>query len=331
MNNLFFLLFIIKQINSLLFLLLQHKFDNIKVKQERDHDMTITFRFYENSSDLELQYSFWNQMTKNLPFAWKPTLSPKLYESQAEFNKKSRVFAFENERLIGYMSFSGKGDFVSLGYPWVLPEFEGSVQDELFEKVLDFAKSDEYGGKVFAQRFRSQWDKQIDYFLSKGFQITNRSQIIGAKYPILLKSIQPIPDFSFEIKDNFLFEEWKNIKTKQQPLTNEQLSMLSEYYGSIEFDYALECKIADEPIAYFGVTIRADTDYSEILAVALDQKAIPYFYDLLTLVHNENIKRKVQTVTMSKSHLPKGVILEKLGFAALTEDVMMYMRKEQQA
>lgn len=293
--------------------------------------MTITFRFYENSSDLDLQYSFWNNMTKNLPYAWKPTLSPKLYESQIEFNEKSRVFAFENENLIGYMSFSGKGDFVSLGYPWVLPEYEGStVQDELFEKVFDFAKSDEYGGKVFAQRFRSQWNKQIDYFLSKGFQITSQSQIIGAQYPILLKNIQPIQDFSFEIKDNFHFDEWKNIKTKQQALTNEQLSMLSEYYGSIEFDYALECKIADEPIAYFGMTIRPDTNYSEILAVALDQKAIPYFYDLLTLVHNENIKRKVKTVTMSKSHLPKGIILEKLGFTALTEDVMMYLRKEQQ-
>ncbi|MEH6937888.1 hypothetical protein V7056_08500 [Bacillus sp. JJ664] len=292
--------------------------------------MTITFRFYENSSDLDLQYSFWKSMTKNLPYAWKPTLSPKLYESQIEFNEKSRVFAFENEKLIGYMSFSGKGDFVSLGYPWVLPEYEDSVQDELYEKVFEFAASDEYGGKVFAQRFRSQWNKQIDYFLSKGFQITSQSQIIGARYPILLKNIQPIPDFSFEIKDNFQFDEWKDIKMKQQALTNEQLSMLNEYYSSIEFDYALECKIADEPIAYFGMTIRADTNYSEILAVALDQKAIPFFYDLMTLVHNENISRKVKTVTMSKSHLPKGIILEKLGFAALTEDIMMYMRKEPQ-
>lgn len=292
--------------------------------------MTITFRFYENSSDLDLQYSFWEKMTKDLPYAWKPTLSSKLYESQSEFNKKSRVFAFEDESLIGYMSFSGKADLVSLGYPWVLPEYEGSVQNELFKKVFDFATSDDYGGKVFAQRFRGQWNKQLDYFLAKGFQVTSKSQIIGAQYPILLKNVQSIPDFSFEITDKFLFAKWKNIQTKQQAITNEQLSMLSEYYASIDFDYALECKIADEPIAYFGMTIRADTNYSEILAVALDQKAIPYFYDILTLVHNENIKRKVKTVTISKSHLPKGIILEKLGFASLTEDVMLYLKIEQQ-
>lgn len=290
--------------------------------------MTITFRFYEDASDLDLQYSFWNEVTKNLPYAWKPTLSPKLFETQTEFNEKSRVFAFENEKLIGYMSFSGKGEFVSLGYPWVLPEYEGSVQDELFEKVYEFATSEEYGGKVLAQRFRSQWSRQIDYFLSKGFEITNRTQIIGAQYPILLKNIAPIPDFSYEIKDAFQFDIWKKLKMKQQSLSDEQVSMLNEYYRSIEFDYALECKIGDEIIAYFGITIRPDTDYSEILAVAFDQKVIPYFYDVLTLVHNENINRKVKTITMSKSHLPKGIILEKLGFAALTEDVMMYKRSE---
>jgi hypothetical protein len=289
--------------------------------------MTINFRFYENPSDLDLQYEFWKNMTKSLPYAWKATLSPKLFETQPEFNVKSRCFAFDGEKLVGYMSFSGKGEFVSLGFPWVLPEYEGSIQDELFEKVFQFAISEEYGGKVLAQRFRGQWTKQIDYFLSKGFEITNRSQIVGAHYPMLIKSIQNIPGFSYQINDYFQFDVWKDLKMKQQALSKEQISMLNEYYRSIEFDYSVECKIDDQLIAYFGVTIRPDTGYSEILAVALDEKAVPYFYDLMTLIHNENIDRNVKTLTISKSHLPKGILLEKLGLTQLTEDVMMYLRQ----
>ncbi|WP_088042226.1 hypothetical protein [Bacillus sp. EAC] len=289
--------------------------------------MTITYRFYESHTDLELQYDFWNKITKSLPYAWKPTLSPKLFESQSEFNPKSRYFAFDGETLIGYMSFSGKGEFVSLGYPWVLPEYEGEVQEELFTKVFNFAISEEYGGKVLAQRFRGQWDKQIKYFESKGFSITSQSQIIGAHYPMLIKNMQAIPDFSYQINDQFSFDLWKELKTKQQALSNEQINMMNEYYQSIEFDYAVECKIGEQLIAYFGVTIRPDTAYSEILAVAFDEKAIPYFYDLMSLIHNENNNRKVKIVTISKSHLPKGIILEKLGLTPLTEDVMMYNRQ----
>lgn len=290
--------------------------------------MTIIYRFYENDSDLELQYDFWTKITKELPYAWKPTSSPKIFQSQSEFNAKSRCFAFDDDQLVGYMSFSGNGNFVSLGYPWTLPEYEGAVQDELFSKVFGFAISKEYGGKVIAQRFRGQWNKQINYFLSKGFEITGRSQIIGAQYPILIKNIQNIPDFTFQIKDEFKFDIWKNLKLKQQTYSKEQITMMNEYYRSIEFDYSVECKIGEEIIAYFGVTIRPDTAYSEILAVALHEKAVPYFYDLMTLIHHENANRKVNTVTISKSYLPKGILLEKLGFTPLTEDVMMYIRME---
>ncbi|WP_088067203.1 hypothetical protein [Gottfriedia luciferensis] len=288
--------------------------------------MTVNYRFYESPSDLDLQYDFWNKMTKSLPYAWKPTLSPKLFEQQSEFNPKSRCFAFDGDQLVGYMSFSGKGEFVSLGYPWVLPEYEGKVQDELFEKVFQFAISEEYGGKLLAQRFRAQWENQINYFLSKGFAITSRSQIVGAHYPLLIKNIQSIPGFTFEIKDQFQFNVWKELKMKQQILTNEQIKMMNEYYSSIDFDYAVECKLENQPIAYFGITIRPDTGYSEILAVAYSDAAIPYFYDIMSIIHNENVNRKVQSVTITKSQIPKGILQEKLGFTPLTEDVMMHKR-----
>lgn len=288
--------------------------------------MAIKIRYYEKPEDLSLQYDFWTKMTENLPYAWKPTLSPKLFESQKEFNPKSRCFAFLDDQLVGYMSFSGKGDFVSLGYPWVLPEYEGSLQDELFSKVYEFASSDEYGGKVFAQRFRGQWEKQIKYFESKGFEVTNRPQIIGSHYPMLLKPLEETLEFNYEFKDEFDFDLWKAVKSSQQRLTNDQIATLKEYYSSIEFDYALECKLDNQLIAYVGVTIRPDTAYSEILAPAFSKEATPYFYDIMTLLHNENIDRGVKTVTMGRSNLPKTILLEKVGFTNLTEDVMLFKR-----
>lgn len=53
------------------------------------------------------------------------------------------MLAFEGERLVGYSSFTGLGDFVSLGYPWVLPGYEGGLRERLYEKVYIFAASPE--------------------------------------------------------------------------------------------------------------------------------------------------------------------------------------------
>jgi hypothetical protein len=38
--------------------------------------MTITYCFYKSPRDLQRQIDFWIAATNQLPFAWKPTLSP---------------------------------------------------------------------------------------------------------------------------------------------------------------------------------------------------------------------------------------------------------------
>lgn len=129
--------------------------------------MEITLRDYQGPEDLRLQYDFWEKVTAGLPWAWKPTTSPSIFHEQREFDPRTRCFAFEGDRLVGYMGFTGSGDFVSLGYPWVLESYEGELQERLFERVYGFAASPSYGGKTFAQRFRLQWDKQIDFFEEK--------------------------------------------------------------------------------------------------------------------------------------------------------------------
>jgi hypothetical protein len=106
---------------------------------------------------LHLQNAFWVQVTRDLPWCWKPTTSPTLFARGTQFDPRSRCFAFDDDRLVGYMSFTGHGDFVSLGYPWVLPGYEGELQEKLYDAVYCFAAGPEHGGRTFAQRLRQQW------------------------------------------------------------------------------------------------------------------------------------------------------------------------------
>jgi hypothetical protein len=283
--------------------------------------MSITFRHYVKPEDINLQYEFWQIVTKHLPYAWKPTLSPKLYQHQQEFHPKSRYFAYDDDKLVGYMSFTGQGDFVSLGYPWVLPEYEGSLQDQLYEQVYNFAASEAYGGKMFAQRFRSQWTKQIDYFLAKGFAITNRSPIVGVELNNINIQNQGV-DFDYTIKDEFQFDNWVKIQHKNEAITSEQATMMGQYYSSVAFDFSLQAFRDDEQIGYFGVTIRADTGYAEILAVSIQKENVDTFTDMLHLILMECMKRGAKTVSVSKGSVPEEIITNS-PLHILTEDVMV--------
>jgi hypothetical protein len=167
--------------------------------------MTITYRFYEGEEDLQNQIEFWIMCTKLLPYAWKPTMSPNQFVVQEHFHPKSRCFAYEGDQLVGYMSFTGSEEFVSLGYPWVLPGYEGNIQEELYQRVYGFAISDEFGAKMFAQRFRSEWTAQIDYFESKGFEITRRS-------PLLIKELNSFSEgYESKAEEGFQFKKWETL------------------------------------------------------------------------------------------------------------------------
>ena len=274
--------------------------------------MKITYRFYESEKDLQRQIDFWIKRTKLLPYAWKPTISPNIFIEQENFHPKSRCFAFDGNQMVGYMSFTGSKEFVSLGYPWVLPGYEGIIQDELFKRVYGFAESDEFGAKLFAQRFRSDWKEQIDFFLSKGFEVTRRS-------PILIKELSDSNHTNAsKVENDFQFDKWANVTKQNEVVTEEQLSMMKEYYGSVQFDFS----ISFENEGYFGVTIRKDTAYAEILAVAL-KKDTTKFLDMVNHVLKECENRGVKVVGIAESHLLQKESLRDLGFLVLTEDVML--------
>ena len=252
--------------------------------------MTITYRFYEGPQDLQRQITFWNACTKLLPFAWKPTLSPNQFIKQPQFHPQSRCFAYEGERCVGYMSFTGNQEFVSLGYPWVLPGYEGEVQEELYRRVYGFANSEAFGGKMFAQRFRSDWTQQIEYFLSKGFEITRRTPILVSNFD----KVNAVNDLIVE--NGFTFEKWKRLVEKYNHATEEQLDMMKEYYGSVDFDFS----VAFEEEGYFGVTLRQDSGYVEIVAVAINPST-KKFSKMIETIMKECKSRGAKLISIAAS------------------------------
>lgn len=281
--------------------------------------MTITYRFYKGHEDLQRQIDFWITATKQLPFAWKPTLSPNQFIEQQQFHPKSRCFAFDGDQVIGYMSFTGSSEFVSLGYPWVLSGYEGKVQDELYNRIYGFAVSETFGAMMFAQRFRSDWTQQIEYFLSKGFTVTRRSALLASSLGKMVET----HDEDVKVEEGFDFDIWKTMVKKYDDSSEEQFAMMREYYGSVDFDFS----IAFDTEGYFGVTIRQDTGYAEILAVACHPNA-QNFSKMVQIIIGECKKRDVNLVSIASSDVPQKDTLERLGFSEQTEDVMMMKKSD---
>ncbi|MGE6752932.1 hypothetical protein ACQKFO_05760 [Rossellomorea sp. NPDC071047] len=282
--------------------------------------MSITYRNFQGEYDLALQYDFWRKITSTLPYAWKPTMSPILFKEQKEFDPRSRCFAYEGDDLIGYMSFTGRGDFVSLGYPWVLPGYEG-IQDELFERVYGFAVSDEYGGKILAQRFREQWENQILYFEAKGFEITNESKLIG-RYLLNVETTDDI-EFSWKVSNEFRFEDWRSIMEENDEGNEAQIKMMKEYYSSVDFDFSIAFFIEEQMIGVMGITLREDTKYSEALSFGVLQEFKIHKGKMISVLMNEAWSRGAETITFHASDIPEEDIQKELGLSELTKDVML--------
>jgi hypothetical protein len=249
--------------------------------------VAIRLRTYRGPEDLDVQNAFWVQVTRDLPWCWKPTTSPTLFAKGPQFDPRSRCFAFDGDRLVGYMSFTGHGDFVSLGYPWVLPGYEGELQERLYDEVYGFAAGPEHGGKTFAQRFRQQWIAQISFFERHGFAEQRNDPIYaldlrGASAPELsepvtslhhdLPKLVPVANrYAVEIQQQFEWEEFCKLAAKLLP--KEQLAMFKLYFQTVDFDLVVKATKQGGLAVYLGITIRSDTGFAELIAVALEPAA----------------------------------------------------------
>jgi hypothetical protein len=200
--------------------------------------MTVTFRNYRGAEDLHLQNAFWVQVTRDLPWSWKPTISPLLFAKGPQFDPRSRYFAFKGDRLIGYMSFTGQAEFISLGYPWVLPGYEGKLQEELYDAVYGFATSPDYGGRRFAQRFREQWIDQVSFFERHGFVVRT------------ITTSQIRVTSQVECSEQFSWDDFYAVSENLLPVP--ELSMWKRYFQTVDFDFSIIARRCDMVVACMG-------------------------------------------------------------------------------
>ena len=75
------------------------------------------------------------------------------------------------------------------------------------------------------------------------------------------------------------------------------------------------------------MTIRQDTGYDEILAVAC-HPTTHNFFNMVEIIMLECKKRDVKFISISAAHVPLKDSLKGLGFTEQTEDVMMMKKSE---
>ena len=283
--------------------------------------MAVTFRNYRSAEDIHLQNGFWMQVTRDLPWCWKPTTSPILYSKGAQFDPRSRCFAFEGDRLVGYMSFTGQGEFVSLGYPWVLPAYEGVLQEELYDAVYGFAASPKYGGKRFAQRFREQWTDQVSFFKRHGF-VVQRSDPIYA-LDLHTANTSGIPSrFRVDYAAQFCWDDFHALSAGR--LAAQQLSIWKEYFQTVDFDFAVKATHNGVSVAYMGIAIRRDTGFAELVAVTVEPTAVDAIVPCLGVTVAE--LRSRNAVSLGTKPIPTEAAAEtimEMGFKKVSEELSL--------
>jgi N-acetylglutamate synthase-like GNAT family acetyltransferase len=283
--------------------------------------MTVTLRNYRGPEDIHLQNSFWLKVTRDIPWCWKPTISPLLYAKGTQFDPRSRCFAFDGERLVGYMSFTGQGEFVSLGYPWVLPGYEGALQEELYERVYGFAAGPEYGGTNFAQRFRAQWTAQISFFERHGFVVQRRDPL----YALDLRAIT-ISQFRItsqvECPAQISWDDFQELSANRLPA--EQLSMWKQYFQTVDFDFAVRAQRNGRAGACMGIAIRPDTGFAELIAVAVEPAARDVLGSCLGAAAAQSRSRKARNLGTKAMPLNgTDEILAQMGFKKVSEELLL--------
>jgi hypothetical protein len=187
------------------------------------------------------------------------------------------------------MSFTGLGEFVSLGYPWVLPGYEGGLQEELYDAVYGFAASPDYGGKIFAQRFREQWTDQISFFERHGFVVQRRDPIYVLNLS-LAKDYRVPSQIEIVCEVEFCWDDFHEISAPH--MATQQLGMWKQYFPTVDFDFAVKATRDGKSVAYMGVAIRRETGFAEIIAVTVEPTAPDAIAPCLAAIVDELRARK---------------------------------------
>jgi hypothetical protein len=212
---------------------------------------------------------------------------------------------------------------LSLGYPWVLPGYEGELQDELYDAVYGFAASPDYGGKKFAQR-REQWTDQVSFFKRRGFVVQRMDPI----YVLDLRTItasQIRVTCQVECPAQFCWHDFHEISADRLPA--KQLSMSKQYFQTVDYDFAVKAKRDYMAVAYMGSAIRPDTGFAEMIAVAVEPTAVKVLPSWLGAAVAQSRSPRAKCLG-TRAILLSGAdeVLAQAGFEKVSEELLLAKR-----
>ncbi len=213
------------------------------------------------------------------------------------------------------MSFSGQGTFVSPGYPWHLEGYE-HIRDQLWDRVFGYA-SGEHGGNQFLQRFRASWTQQIDYFLSKGFEIVSKNPMLMVDPSERIS----LPDHNYIVTtDPFDTDIYFSTILTNTNFHESQLDDLREYYGVVEFDTSVQIGDQSGVRAVVATSDRTDTGFSDILALTYPKDDPELLRIMITSLLAQLKDQRVVNITLGSdaSEIP---VLRELGFETRDHEI----------
>jgi hypothetical protein len=125
----------------------------------------VTIRTYQ-PGDEEAQVAVYNEAAKGLPKFKPASLQDVLRRVRArDFDPKSRLYAEEGGRVVGYATFQRNG---RVSYPWCLPGHE-NLAGPLFQAALSGLRG-QGTFRAFAS-YRGDWPNVLDFFKQNGFTV----------------------------------------------------------------------------------------------------------------------------------------------------------------
>lgn len=219
--------------------------------------------------------------------------------------------------------------FIPLGYPWIKEDLNDkkNIQEHMWNRMINIL-DENYPKKYFLQRFRSEWKKQIDFYLEKGFEISH-------EYPIFVCEIgnnnleQHETGYNV-IKDNgFNKENYSNVyKSITNEIDEKQLNNELGFYDSLDFDFCLQLNDKNKPSSYIGTTIRQDIKYAEISMLKTNRENKNHVINSIKLLKGELKKLDVRYLSMTvEAESPIIEILESIGFKERSKSVFVKLKR----
>ncbi|MCL6442529.1 MAG: hypothetical protein K6T83_03560 [Alicyclobacillus sp.] len=128
------------------------------------------------------------------------------------------------------------------------------------------------------------------------------------------------------IVDSFSFDCFMDIAEQRPDFTEDDRNMLRDYYASVDFDFSVRM-ITESSAAYFGVTVRKDTGFAEVIAGAMTSSSDEVFVPCMRAIAAKLRTFGVKHLGIYEFLAPSATSLVELGFRQRTNEVMLMKQR----